>query len=187
MEVWTEFLNTCYWNTLNLPEASGKYLKKRRVSFVPPPSLLPIEIFISWCTYIRNYTFSNIGYDIPLFFFVRLQFQINCFKISVQISMRANLCVAAHGLSTQKQGELISLSIYYNSFPYLLTYLLTYLVTHSLHGARCYLKTDCHWACQKIPHLRMEPEGSLPCSQKPAIGSYPEPGVSSLPHRSLSP
>jgi hypothetical protein len=31
----------------------------------------------------------------------------------------------------------------------------------------------------------MEPEGSLPCSQKPATGPYPEPAESSSPHRSL--
>jgi hypothetical protein len=33
----------------------------------------------------------------------------------------------------------------------------------------------------------MEPEGSLPCSQKLAIGPYPEPAESGSPHRSLSP
>jgi hypothetical protein len=32
----------------------------------------------------------------------------------------------------------------------------------------------------------MEPEGSLPCSQKLAIGLYPEPAESSSPHLSLS-
>jgi hypothetical protein len=32
----------------------------------------------------------------------------------------------------------------------------------------------------------MEPEGSSPCSQKPATGPYPEPAESSSPHRSLS-
>jgi hypothetical protein len=33
----------------------------------------------------------------------------------------------------------------------------------------------------------MELEGSLPCSQKPATGPYPEPAESSSPHWSLSP
>jgi hypothetical protein len=33
----------------------------------------------------------------------------------------------------------------------------------------------------------MDPEGSLPCSQKLDIGHYPEPAESSPPHRSLSP
>jgi len=32
----------------------------------------------------------------------------------------------------------------------------------------------------------MEPEGSLPCSKKPAAGPYPEPAESSWSHRSLS-
>jgi hypothetical protein len=33
----------------------------------------------------------------------------------------------------------------------------------------------------------MEPEGSSPCSQKPAIGLYPEPAESSLLDQSLAP
>jgi hypothetical protein len=33
----------------------------------------------------------------------------------------------------------------------------------------------------------MEPEGSSPCSQKPAAGPYLESVESSSPHRSLSP
>jgi hypothetical protein len=33
----------------------------------------------------------------------------------------------------------------------------------------------------------MEPEGSLPCSQKPATGPYPEPAESSLPQSNYSP
>jgi hypothetical protein len=32
------------------------------------------------------------------------------------------------------------------------------------------------------PAFFMEPEGSLMCSQKPAIGPYPEPAESSSPH-----
>jgi len=33
----------------------------------------------------------------------------------------------------------------------------------------------------------MEPKGSLPCSQKLAIGLYPDPAESTLPNRSLLP
>jgi hypothetical protein len=33
----------------------------------------------------------------------------------------------------------------------------------------------------------MEPEGSSPCSQKPATEPYPEPAESSSSHRSLLP
>jgi hypothetical protein len=35
-------------------------------------------------------------------------------------------------------------------------------------------KADCHLAIKKYPAFFMEPEGSSPCSQKPAIGPYPE-------------
>jgi hypothetical protein len=64
--------------------------------------------------------------------------------------------------------------------------ILTYLLTYLLHGAGYYLKSCCYSARQKISFLT-EPEGSSPCSQKPATGPYPEPAESSLPHRSLSP
>jgi hypothetical protein len=37
------------------------------------------------------------------------------------------------------------------------------------------LKADCHSAYKKYPAFFMEPEGSPPWSQKPAIGLYPEP------------
>jgi hypothetical protein len=40
---------------------------------------------------------------------------------------------------------------------------------------------------KKYPAFFMEPEGSSPFSQNPAIGPYPEPAESSSPHRSLSP
>jgi hypothetical protein len=39
---------------------------------------------------------------------------------------------------------------------------------------------------KKYPFF-MDPEGSSPCSQKPASGLYPELAESSSPHRSLSP
>jgi hypothetical protein len=48
------------------------------------------------------------------------------------------------------------------------------------------LKADCQLGCQKISCFLMEPEGSLPCSFKPATGPYSEPAESSSPHRSLS-
>jgi hypothetical protein len=40
---------------------------------------------------------------------------------------------------------------------------------------------------KKYPDFFIEPEVSLPCSQKPTTGPYPEPAESSSPHRSLSP
>jgi hypothetical protein len=35
-------------------------------------------------------------------------------------------------------------------------------------------KADCYSARQKISRFLTEPEGSLPSSQKPATGPYPE-------------
>jgi hypothetical protein len=40
---------------------------------------------------------------------------------------------------------------------------------------------------KKYPAFFMEPESSSPCSQKPAIGPYPESDESSSPHRFLCP
>jgi hypothetical protein len=40
---------------------------------------------------------------------------------------------------------------------------------------------------KKYSAFFMEPKVSLPCSQKPATGPYPESAESSSPHRSLSP
>jgi hypothetical protein len=48
-------------------------------------------------------------------------------------------------------------------------------------------KADCHSASQKTSCFLMEPEGSLPCSQKPTIRPYTKPAESSSPHLSLSP
>jgi hypothetical protein len=39
---------------------------------------------------------------------------------------------------------------------------------------------------KKYPSF-MEPEGSLPCSKKPATAPYSKPAESSSPHRALSP
>jgi hypothetical protein len=47
-------------------------------------------------------------------------------------------------------------------------------------------KADGHSLVKKISFF-METEGSLPCSQKPAAGPYPEPAESSSSHRSPSP
>jgi hypothetical protein len=63
---------------------------------------------------------------------------------------------------------------------------LTYLLTHSMVQDIIW-KADCHSARQKISRFLTEPEGSSPCSQKPATRPYPEPTEFSSPHRSLSP
>jgi hypothetical protein len=42
-------------------------------------------------------------------------------------------------------------------------------------------KADCHSDCQKYPVSFIAPGGSLPCSQKPSTGPYPEPAEHSLP------
>jgi hypothetical protein len=54
-----------------------------------------------------------------------------------------------------------------------LTYLLTYLLTHSLTHSMVQdiiWKADSHSVVKKYPAFFMEPEGSVPCSQKPATG-----------------
>jgi hypothetical protein len=53
-------------------------------------------------------------------------------------------------------------------------YSLTHSLTHSM-VQNIFWKADRHSAFQKNPAFFMETEGSLPCSQKPAIGPYPEP------------
>jgi hypothetical protein len=65
-------------------------------------------------------------------------------------------------------------------------YLLTHSLTHSMVQGIIW-KADSHSAYQKISCFLMEPEGSLPCSQKPTIRPYPEPAESSSPNQSLSP
>jgi hypothetical protein len=47
--------------------------------------------------------------------------------------------------------------------------------TYLLHGAGYYLKSWLSLSLSKISCFLMEPEGSLPCSQKPATVPYPEP------------
>jgi len=61
------------------------------------------------------------------------------------------------------------------------TYLLTYLLAHSLHGEGYYLKSWQSLSLSKNPAFFMEPEGSLPCSQKPTMWPYPEPAETSSP------
>jgi hypothetical protein len=55
------------------------------------------------------------------------------------------------------------------------------------YDAGYYFKSWSLLSSSKISRFLMEPEGSSPCSQKPATGPYPEPAESSSAHRSLSP
>jgi len=72
-------------------------------------------------------------------------------------------------------------------FSYLLTYLLTYSLTHSLTHSLipCYRIFFEKSIVTQLAFF-MEPEGSLPHSQMPVTGLYPEPAESSLPPRSPS-
>jgi hypothetical protein len=54
------------------------------------------------------------------------------------------------------------------------------ILTHTYSMVQDIWKADCYSACQKISFLT-EPEGSSPCSKKPATGPYPEPAESSSP------
>jgi hypothetical protein len=70
-----------------------------------------------------------------------------------------------------------------------------FMVVHAVRNLRSYLLTPrCRIFFEKRivtqlviqqPAFFMEPDGALPCSQKPATGPYPEPAKSSSPHRSL--
>jgi hypothetical protein len=51
---------------------------------------------------------------------------------------------------------------------------LTYLLTH---GAEAFLRSRQLCSHSRISQRFMEPEGSLPPSQEPSIGPYPEPIV----------
>jgi hypothetical protein len=64
----------------------------------------------------------------------------------------------------------------------MITYLLTYFMVQDIIW-----KVIVTQLVKKYPASFMEPESSLPCSQKPTTGPYPEPAESSSPHRSLSP
>jgi hypothetical protein len=65
--------------------------------------------------------------------------------------------------------------------PYLLTYLLTPWCR------TLFEKLIITQPVKKYPAFFMEPQGPSPCSQKPAIGSYPEPAESNSPNRFLLP
>jgi hypothetical protein len=62
--------------------------------------------------------------------------------------------------------------------------LITHSLTHSLTPwcRTLFEKLIITQPVKKYPAFFMEPEGSLPCSQKPATGPYPEPAESSSPH-----
>jgi hypothetical protein len=69
-------------------------------------------------------------------------------------------------------------------FTYLVTYLLSFLLT-----AWCRMLFEKLIATQLIkkhPAFFMDPQGSLPRSQKPATIPYPEPAEFSSPRRCLS-
>jgi hypothetical protein len=57
-----------------------------------------------------------------------------------------------------------------------------YLLTH---GAEPFWRSGRFCSYSRIPQHFMEPEGSLPCSQEPSSGPYPEPDLSNPYHPNL--
>jgi hypothetical protein len=139
------------------PTAGLDAVAKRKI----PPLLLPVIQLRS--LYMHNFVCKN--------FFV--SYELKLWRRCKTLRLCLITCTQLGLYTTRNCTEL-------------LTYLLTYLLTHSLHGSGYYLKADCYSARQKISRFLTEPEGSSPCSQKPATGPYPEPSESSSPHRSLS-
>jgi hypothetical protein len=63
------------------------------------------------------------------------------------------------------------------------TYLLTYLL---IYGTEPFLRSCQLCSPSGTSQLFMEPEGSIPCSQEPSTGQYPEPYQSNPLHPILS-
>jgi hypothetical protein len=116
---------------------------------------------------------------------------IRCFTISwYGVASYCNMCSmkhASHSWGTQftsSSGDWL---------PWLRCFIVflscakqTHSLTHSMVQDIIW-KAECHSDFQKVSCFLMEPEGSLPRSQKPVTGPYPEPAESSSPHQSLSP
>jgi hypothetical protein len=100
-----------------------------------------------------------------------------CIIISVELedSERFTACKLRKLMQTLNKGKGTSF------LPSFLPYLLTYSLTPWCRIL--FQKLIVTLLIKKYLAFFMEPEGSLPCSHKPATGPYPEPAESSSSHR----